>query len=278
MECDFNPIDKEVISYHPTTDGTEFRQFKPYHRHDAYEIYLFIRGNVNFYIEHSCYHLEHGDLLVICPSEMHRCFSKNTQIYERIGINIKSSAIMRLSSENTDLQRCFDASVGKNKLIHLSEENVQHFIELSDHLSQAIESAEYGQDVLAYAYLSQILVFVNAMFQNSIYSTPNIMPPVVHETMTYVKEHISEKITLEQLSKRFYLDGTYISSQFKKHTGLSLRSYILDQRIAMAKELLSKGDNVSEACYRSGFYDYANFIRSFTKYVGVSPGKYRREN
>lgn len=276
IDCDFDPINKDVISFHPTSDGSDIRLLRPYHRHDAYEFYLFIRGDVNFYLEHSCYHLERGDLLVICPSEMHRCISKDTQTYERIGINIKSSAMMRLSSAKTDLQRCFDHPADANKLIHLSEEQMGHYIELSDHLCRSLESTDFGQDILANSYLSQILVFVSGLLQNSSYFTPNIMPSVVYETMTYVKEHLSEKITLEQLSKRFYLDGTYISTQFKKHTGLSLRSYILDQRINLAKQLLSKGENVSEACYRSGFYDYANFIRSFTKCVGISPGKFRR--
>ncbi|MBQ3028199.1 MAG: AraC family transcriptional regulator, partial [Lachnospiraceae bacterium] len=42
-----------------------------------------------------------------------------------------------------------------------------------------------------------------------------------------------------------------------------------------AKALLQEGASVTEACYRSGFNDYANFIRSFKKVTGVSPGKYR---
>lgn len=277
IDCDFNPIKQEIICYHPITDGKDVSRFLPYHRHDAYEIYCFVQGNLNYYLEHSCYHLERGDLLAICPSEMHRCISSGPQIYERIGINIKRSALERLSSTKTDLLQCFESHlIGRNSLIHFSEEQLQDFIVLADHLSRSLESNEYGQDVLADSYLSQILVFINRIYQNSQHIPQNIMPKAVHDTMTYVKDHLNEKITLEQLSKKFYLNGTYISAQFKKHTGLSLRSYILDQRIALAKVLLSTGESVSEASYRSGFTDYANFIRSFKKYVGTSPGKFRR--
>ncbi|MDT0122849.1 helix-turn-helix domain-containing protein [Paenibacillus sp. RRE4] len=36
--------------------------------------------------------------------------------------------------------------------------------------------------------------------------------------------------------------------------------------------------SITDACYRSGFGDYANFIRSFTKIVGTSPGKFQRKH
>jgi AraC-like DNA-binding protein len=47
--------------------------------------------------------------------------------------------------------------------------------------------------------------------------------------------------------------------------------------VALAKTCLSEGLSLSETCYQSGFADYSNFIRSFTKLAGTSPGKYARQ-
>ena len=277
LNCFFQPINAEIICYHPSTEKECTDQYLPYHRHDAYEIYLFICGNTNMYLEHSCYHLERGDLLVINPSEMHRSVCLNDQIYERIGINLKKSVFDRLSSTQTNLLSCFHSHpLGQKNLIHLSEEQMKHFIRLADNLCQLLNSSQYGDDILVNSYLSQVLVFINTLYKSSNHTADNIMPKLIHNTMIYIEEHLTEEISLEQLSKNFYLNGTYISRQFKKHTGLSIRSYILAQRIALAKALLSEGKNVSEACYLSGFYDYANFIRSFSKSVGISPGQYKR--
>jgi AraC-like DNA-binding protein len=248
-----------------------------YHRHDAYEIYLFIHGNTNMYLEHSCYHLELGDLLVISPSEMHRAVCLDNQLYERIGINIKKSVFERLSSKRTNLLSCFEShTLGQKNLIHLSEEQMKYFIGLTDNLRQALDCCEYGQDILTDSYLSQILVFINSLYQSFNHNVDNIMPELVRNIMAYVEENLTKTITLEQLSEKFYLNGAHISRQFKKHTGLCLRSYILDQRIALAKTILSEGKTVSDACYLSGFYDYSNFIRSFTKSVGIAPGRYKK--
>lgn len=273
----FRPINTDVICYHPVTQLEDTDKFSLYHRHDAYEIYLFISGNTNMYLENSCYHLERGDLLVIKPSEMHRSVCIDNQTYERIGINIKRSVFERLSSVQTNLLTCFDSRpLGQRNLIHLSEKQQRHFMKLADDLREVLNSSGYGHDILVNSYLSQVLVFINTLYRSSTYVANDIMPDLINNTMLYIKEHLTETISLEQLSEKFYLNGTYISRQFKKHTGLSIRSYILDQRIALAKMLLSEGKNVSEACYMSGFYDYANFIRSFTKLVEISPGRYKK--
>jgi AraC-like DNA-binding protein len=102
------------------------------------------------------------------------------------------------------------------------------------------------------------------------------MPELVRKTMEYIEEHITQHITLGQLAEQFYMNSTSISRQFKKHTGLTLRSYILGRRIELAKTLLTDGMSITDVCFQSGFSDYANFIRSFTKIVGTSPGKYTR--
>lgn len=101
------------------------------------------------------------------------------------------------------------------------------------------------------------------------------MPKLICHTMFFIKNPLTEPIYLSELSKNLCLSSDYISHEFKKYTGLTLRSYILNERITLAKTLLAEGKNVTEACYMSGFSDYSNFIRSFTKIIGISPGRYR---
>ncbi|MCW3790129.1 AraC family ligand binding domain-containing protein [Paenibacillus sp. LS1] len=67
-----------------------------YHRHNAYELYFFLRGNVNCYIENRCYHLQRNVLLVLSPEEMHRSFALDKNEYERITINLKKLYLNRL--------------------------------------------------------------------------------------------------------------------------------------------------------------------------------------
>lgn len=274
FELVYDPIQQDFLYLHRTTT---YNLGSFYHRHEAYELYLFLRGNVNFYIENSCYHLAPGDLLVIHPEEMHRSFSLDELEYERITINLQKSLLQRLSSPATHLSECFDyRPKGKGNILHLKEAELEQFLQWTGELEEALASDAYGADIKAHCCLAQLLILTNTVFQNASFTPADIMPELVRATMDYIEMNLAQEITLEQLAGIFHLNSTYISRQFKKHTGLTLRAYIVDRRILFAKSLLSEGLSITEACYQSGFNDYANFIRSFTKITGISPGKFAK--
>ncbi|WP_019909450.1 AraC family transcriptional regulator [Paenibacillus sp. HW567] len=276
FELRYDPIRKDLLYLHRITT---FNMGTFYHRHDAYELYLFLRGNVNLYIENSCYHMERGDLLVMNPEEMHRSFSLDESEYERITINLQKSYLHRLSTPATNLCGCFDfRPKGKGNIVHLDESQLKQLLQLTGDLERVLTSDAYGSDIRVNSYVAQLLVLTNTIFQNASFIPTDIMPELVRKTMDYIEAHLAQDISLEQLAAAFYLNSTYISRQFKKHTGLTLRSYILDRRVSLAKSYLCEGLSITEACYQSGFSDYANFIRSFTKIAGISPGKFAKKS
>ncbi len=276
FELRYDPIHKDFLYLHRITT---YNMGTFYHRHEAYELYLFLRGNVNFYIENSCYHLVPGDLLVINPEEMHRSFSLDESQYERITINLQKSYLHLLSTPATQLSGCFDyRPKGKGNIVHLDDAQLKQFLRHTSDLEEALSSDAYGSDIIINSAIAQLLVLTNTIFHHTSFIPADIMPELVRNTMDYIEAHLGQNITLEQLAGNFHLNSTYISRQFKKHTGLTLRSYIVDRRIQLAKSLLSEGLNITEVCYQSGFSDYANFIRSFTKIAGISPGKFAKKN
>ena len=272
-------LSDNYTSYHNITNDFITGENPPYHRHNAYEIYLFLSGNVKMYIEQTCYLLERGDMAVINPSELHRSCCLDSTTYERIGINIKQSVFDNLTTSHTNLLSCFYSHPhGQNNMIRLNEDQIQEYTSLADDLIRVSGSSEYGNDLLSYSYLIKLLVYVNRLYKESThFESENLMPKIIMDTMDYVNEHFTEKITLDDLSALLNYNGNYISNCFKQYTGLTLRNYILNKRIDNAGKLLLSGASVSGACMQSGFNDYANFIRNFKKITGVSPGKYGKQ-
>lgn len=274
----FHPIEKDLICYHNISRNSQKDSALPYHRHNAYEIYLFIQGNTIFSIEQCCYQLKPGHLAVINPNELHRSICLDEQPYERYGINIKELLLDRLSSRQTNLSACFNHPPGINNLVQLNESQIVRFISLFTNLQNACQhDRNFGYDLLIEAELTKLLISINRLFQEPVLQSANLMPVLVKDTMAYIQQHLQDNLSLDMLAEHFYLNGSYISQQFKKYTGLTIRNYILDQKIHLAKSLLLEGKNVSEACILAGFSDYSNFIRSFTKLTGISPGKFKRQ-
>lgn len=270
----FDPIHTEMLYLHRVTT---YNMGTFYHRHDAYELYLFLRGNVNFYIENRCYHLQPGDLIILTPEEMHRSFALDKHEYERITINLKKSYLNRLSTSSTNLSACFDfRPKGKANIIHLESAQLHQVLQLTRELEQILTASDYGADIKANIQIAQLLLVINLVFQNTSFVPTDIMPKLVRNTMDYIEANLAGELTLKHLSEALCMNSAYISRQFKKHTGLTIRAYVLSRRIELSKYYLSEGMSITEACYQSGFRDYANFIRSFTKLVGTSPGKFTR--
>jgi len=245
-----------------------------FHLHDGYEIYLFLRGNVNCYVEQQCFHMERGDLLVIRPGQYHRPAMLDHSNYERITLNFSDNLLQHFSSESSNLSAIFqEQEKDKVCFVHLTKDQLEQFLSFIKGIETLLGSDTFGTDLLIQAQLTQLFVLLNRAFRTADGQTSNIMPKLIRDLLRYIDSNLSEKITLETLEREFYLNGTYISRQFKKHTGLTLREYLLERRISYARTLLSSDLSITEVCQQSGFSDYANFIRSFTKTVGISPGK-----
>ena len=92
----------------------------------------------------------------------------------------------------------------------------------------------------------------------------------------YIADNLSMKIQREELAKMVYLNPDYLSKLFHKQVGMTLGEYILEKRLALAKQLLINTDlSIADISQRVGITDASYFIRTFKKKIGVTPQQYR---
>ena len=98
----------------------------------------------------------------------------------------------------------------------------------------------------------------------------------VYKAIDFTKRHYSEKFTLDDVAEHVGLSRTYLSSVFKKATGVGLFEYVNRYRVEVSKMLLVDTEmNMVEVAGECGFQDQSYFTRVFKKLVGVSPKRYR---
>ncbi|MCR4999235.1 MAG: response regulator [Lachnospiraceae bacterium] len=99
---------------------------------------------------------------------------------------------------------------------------------------------------------------------------------VVSRSLTYIKEHFSEEITLDDVARQVDISPYYFSKLFKQEVGENFIEYLTQTRIAKAKEyLVNPKYSIKEICGLCGYSDPNYFSRIFRKYEGISPSEYR---
>ena len=125
-----------------------------------------------------------------------------------------------------------------------------------------------------YAIHEEMLKFfvrsVAAAKKQSIYSKH------VLRCIDYINSHLHEKIDCAALASSVGLNSSYLSALFKKQTGRSMTEFIIERRVEAADSLLRSSDyELTEIAEILNFSSYSHFARTFGKYKGMSPKKYR---
>lgn len=247
------------------------------HIHDSYELYFSISGGRQFLIDNRFYTIQPGDLFFINQYESHHLTQIDSQIHERIVFSIYPDYLKALSSPETDLDFCFSyRAENPGHRISLSDEEQKRFLYYVHKLS-SIQG--YGADLLEKAVFLELMVYLNQCF--SYYAGQTISPEKtegyhaqVDEILAYIHQNIGQTLTIDTLAGHFFLSPSYLCRIFKSTTGTTINKYITAKRIALAKSLLMEGHTVNETAELCGFNDYSNFLKAFTKAVGISPKKY----
>ena len=246
------------------------------HIHDCYELYYSISGGKQFLIDNKLYDVAPGDIFLISQYDSHYLTQIDKELHERIVIMIDPEFMKSVSSEETNLNACFERE-GEEHLhkISLNQEQQKRFLYF---VNKILTSNGYGHDLLEKATFVELFLMINKIVidrdsnkQDEEVATYNEQ---VDAILSYLNNNIQNPVSIGDLAKHFYISESYICRIFKSATGTTINKYMTARRISIAKSLLAEGKGVSEVCEECGFSDYSNFLKAFTKSVGISPKKY----
>ncbi len=101
---------------------------------------------------------------------------------------------------------------------------------------------------------------------------------IMHKAVSYMRENLSQRVTLEGLAAQVSLSRSYLSTIFKSELGRTFTDYINTMRIEKSKEyLLNTSLSLVEISDLVGYSDQSYFTKKFVKQTGMSPGQYRKK-
>ncbi len=277
MKCVFDNC-REAVKH--TTESKAFgaycsklkNQSQEVHVHECCEIFLCLEGGKSFLIDNRIYDINSRDLFVINQFEAHKVVPDSGDIFSRYILHVHPSFFYSDFFGDVNLSDCFYGS-DKITKISLSDAEARKLTDLFDALKS---DYSYGDDMYKSLRAAEIILETNSFFSTHRTGNSNeFSHRTIQLAIDYINNNYSSHLNLETVAKNVFISPTQLSRLFSKYCGTTVTKYISGKRITEAKKLLSQGTSVTDAAFMSGFNDYANFIRTFKKAVGVPPGKYK---
>lgn len=285
-----------------------------FHFHDFSKIIILISGKVTYYIEGTAYRLKPWDILLVSNREVHKPVIEQGELYDRIVLWMNPSFLEAHSSEDCNLQACFELASGyqstkfldvadkdedsqsktkesiensrpeigrfkASNLLRLDAEKLRKIRGLLLQLEETKKSSEFGSRLLGNSLFIQFMIYLNRSFLGGLNESNAIdmeFDDTVNSIIKYINENLNGDLAIETLAGKFYLSRYYLMHKFKSCTGYSLHNYVIQKRLIMANELIKMGKPATEAAMECGFNDYSSFMRAFKKMFSYSPSQHRK--
>ena len=157
-------------------------------------------------------------------------------------------------------------------------DNLTPFTSLLTDLYNLASSSDYIRDMRINEKLGTLLTLLMEQSWHPESKTVSRKRLELAEIKEYLDEHYTEKIVLDELSEKYYINKYYLTKIFKETYGSTISNYLIAMRITKAKQLLRFTDmTVDEVGSAVGMGDANYFSRMFRKVEGISPREYRKQ-
>jgi AraC-like DNA-binding protein len=140
--------------------------------------------------------------------------------------------------------------------------------------------SEYTEKELEYTTM-MLYHFLGSFTHEKQFAGAGEQPPfedLTSRAITFMKQHLSKKITLEEVANHCEVSVSHFCLLFKRKTSHTPVEFLNNLRIQQACRLLDLTNlNISEISEKLGFSDPFYFSRVFKKSIGQSPRDYRKQ-
>ena len=213
-----------------------------------YDLTFVIKGELTYIINGKKYLLEENDAILLPPGTLRQ--------------RLKGKAPAKYVSFNF---HTFDDTILPQKIFmkNIITYDILKIISFCshNHISHQYRSKEKLTNILNYILLEM---------QNILDIESN--NPHVIKIVQFINTHITEPISLDDVSRFVILSKEYTCAIFKKETGKTVTEYINERKLMLAKELIQNNAfPLTTIAENLGFENYSYFSRLFKKYYGKSP-------
>jgi AraC-like DNA-binding protein len=229
-------------------------------QHSDYFVLEYISKGKGFIIcDDKKYTVEENDVYLIHLGSKHRYGADPNDPYEKIWVNFFGGVF-------TDIISAYGLS---GRVVFKNTNCKEFFDELLD------LAIKYNDNEEVYLKASEIIFkIILRLVEND---EKQKVSPTAIKTKELLDQAIYRKVSMQDLYDEIHLSKSQISREFKKYFDTTPYQYLLNHRIAISKNLLTKTRlSIKEISDSLCFVDEYHFSAIFKKKNGISPTTYRK--
>lgn len=250
-----------------------------YHYHDFHKILILLSGDVTYCIEGRTYDLHPNDIVLVNSGEVHKPIIRSDAPYERIIIYVSPDYLSEYRDVKNDLSLCLrQAMAEQSHVLRLHSSMNGKLGSTIRELDRSLYDEDYANELYHRILFLEFMIQLNraALHNHVEFIGDSASNDKILTVLDYLNEHLTEDISIDELSSRFFLSRYYLMHTFKEQTGYTIGSYLSTKRLFLARDLIAKGTPITDVCYACGFHNYSTFSRAYKKSFGESPREYRQ--
>ncbi|CQR51650.1 response regulator [Paenibacillus riograndensis] len=87
----------------------------------------------------------------------------------------------------------------------------------------------------------------------------------------YIKNHLQQEISLQEIADTFHINRSYLSRLFREVSQMSFTEFVLYEKTELAIVMMQSGKSLTEISEKLGYLNLSSFTRMFKKVRGASP-------
>ena len=250
------------------------------HFHQFYEMCIFLDEKAGHIIDGVWYDLRCGDIVALRPSLLHKTFYPEGEPNKRLIIQF---SIPPMISQLEGCMKYVYSIFNGDCPIYRFEDRYRR--ELMEKLNEIYYLSQSPNELMDLAINNKFIEFLSTIYlyrEKNIYSNHMDFDNItnkIYSITAYIHSHFTEQLSLETISRQFFISSYYLSHQFKKVTGFTLTDYIQMTRVRNAQTLLlSTDDPITDIAFQCGFTSFSQFNRAFNKFLHISPSGFRKKS
>ena len=260
-----------ITSVHP-------RYVMSYHWHVEYEVIRILEGSLIVTLDKKNIQANAGDVIFIHSGILHSGIPQQC-VYQCIVFDMNHFLSLNAAG-NAYIPRIIHQDI---MIYHHFTEKQPEILQCINSLFDAMEGQKEGSEmiVLGQFYHFFGLVFGNHYYLESTLQTRKDYKRILQlkNVVKFIEKNYTRPLTLQELSASVSMSPKYFCRFFSEMTHQTPMDYLNRQRIAKACiQLDTTDDSITDVAYSNGFNDLSYFIRTFKKYKGTTPGKYKKRN